>query len=131
MSLTLQELEALKKGIDEFNRREFFQCHETLEALWQVRRDPDRELLQGIIQIAVAYYHVKRDNPEGALRLFRRGLARVEKFSPSHFELDLADFIANVSEDIRCVEGNQQRQPDTLKMPSIGFISLYTGGPDC
>lgn len=29
---------ALAKGIEEFNRRQFFECHETLEELWIAER---------------------------------------------------------------------------------------------
>ena len=40
------------KGIDEFNRQLFFECHETLEELWLEERGEDRKFYQGIIQIA-------------------------------------------------------------------------------
>lgn len=116
------------RGIEEFNQRLFFECHETLEGVWQKHEDSDRELIQGIIQIAVGYYHLLNDNSVGALKLLRRGLGRVEKFAPAHFELDLSPFIANVSEDIRTTEKNAHPPLVTLKIPRIGFISP---SPDC
>jgi uncharacterized protein len=64
-------------GIDEFNRRAFFECHETLEALWIREQRPVRELYQGIIQVGVGFYHVERGNYVGAVRTMRRGLDRL------------------------------------------------------
>ena len=116
------------KGIEEFNAREFFECHETLEHVWQEYREADRELIQGIIQISVGYYHLLRGNSVGALKLLKRGVWRVEKFAPIYFELELAPFIANVSEDIRTTESDEHPPTSQLRIPRIGFIS---SSPHC
>jgi len=67
----------LVQGVDEFNRGEFFECHETLELLWKSERAPVRELYQGIIQIAAGFHHVGHGNHRGAVTLLERGLARL------------------------------------------------------
>lgn len=111
------------RGIHEFNAQEFFECHETLEHVWQQYREDDRELIQGIIQISVGYYHLLRKNSVGALKLLKRGLWRVEKFAPIYFDLDLSPFIANVSEDVRTTELIEHPPASELRIPRIGFIS--------
>jgi len=70
------------RGIEEFNREEFYQCHETLEEYWQSLPPqlPERQIVQGIIQIAVGFYHLRRDNVKGALKLFTRGNGRLQAF---------------------------------------------------
>ena len=123
-----QQKAEFEKGIDQFNRRQFYDCHETLEKVWQEHAESDRELIQGIIQIAVGYYHLFNDNKVGALKLLRRGLNRVEKFAPTHFALELAPFIANVSEDISATEKSAHPPVETLRIPRIEFISA---SPDC
>ena len=60
----------LTLGIEQFNQQDFFDCHETLEDLWRLDTSGERELIQGIIQIAVGYYHYLRENRVGALKLF-------------------------------------------------------------
>lgn len=117
-----------KKGIDEFNRREFYECHETLEKVWQEYPDSDRELIQGIIQVSVGYYHLLRGNRNGALKLLSRGLARVRKFLPDHFCLKLAPFVEKVSFDLRLVEGATNTDGTAFVIPAIEFISHL---PDC
>jgi predicted metal-dependent hydrolase len=72
----------LVQGVDEFNRGEYFACHETLETLWKQERAPVRELYQGIIQVAVGCYHLQRGNYRGAVKLLERGLAHLRGFPP-------------------------------------------------
>ncbi|HEV2471630.1 MAG TPA: DUF309 domain-containing protein [Chthonomonadales bacterium] len=62
----------------------FFQCHETLEAIWRSERGPVRELYQGIIQIAVGCYHLtQRKNWVGAVNKLEQGAARLERTAVS------------------------------------------------
>src|SRR5215204_5064695 len=53
---------ALLQGIAEFNRGEFFEQHETLEAAWIDEADPVRYLYQRILQIGVRFHHLSRGN---------------------------------------------------------------------
>lgn len=72
----------LLRGVTQFNRREFFQCHETLEELWKAEPGPVRELYQGILQIGVGFYHLARGNYRGALYSLDGGLERLRPFPP-------------------------------------------------
>ncbi|HZT08502.1 MAG TPA: DUF309 domain-containing protein [Chloroflexota bacterium] len=69
-------------GIWQFNRREFFACHETLERLWLAECAPVRDLYQGILQIGVAFYHLLRGNYRGAHVSLRRGITRLRPLPP-------------------------------------------------
>ena len=66
----------LRRGIEQFNRGEFYEQHETLEEEWLAERDPVRYLYQGILQIGVGFEHLRRDNRAGARALWQRGRAR-------------------------------------------------------
>ncbi len=67
----------LLHGIEQFNRGEYWECHETLEALWMAETREVRDLYQGILQVGVAFRHLKNNNYPGAIKLFRRGLPRL------------------------------------------------------
>jgi predicted metal-dependent hydrolase len=84
------------RGIEEFNRGEFFEQHETLEAAWRAEPRPIRELYQGILQVGVACYHLERGNLSGALKVMERGLRRLEPFAPECLGIDVARLIADV-----------------------------------
>jgi CheY-like chemotaxis protein len=68
---------ALCRGVEQFNAGEYWACHETLEALWNAEPGPIRDLYQGILQVGVAFHHLKHSNYAGAIKLFRRGLPRL------------------------------------------------------
>jgi hypothetical protein len=80
----------LQHGIDLFNRREFFECHEVLEEIWTPERGPRRLFLQSLIHFAVAFYHDQRGNPVGAERQLRKGLRKIEAYLPHYEDIDTA-----------------------------------------
>jgi predicted metal-dependent hydrolase len=61
-------------GMRLFNAGEFFEAHEELEAAWRAEPGPIRNLYQGVLQIAVAYLHITRDNYAGAIKVYGRAL---------------------------------------------------------
>ncbi len=59
-------------GLRRFNAGEYFEAHEALEAAWRDDPGPIRDLYRGILQVGVAYYHIRRGNYPGATKVFRR-----------------------------------------------------------
>jgi predicted metal-dependent hydrolase len=67
------------KGIEEFNKGEFYECHEYLEEAWMREPRRVRFLYQGILQVGVGFYHLGNGNWRGATGLLRRGAARLKE----------------------------------------------------
>jgi uncharacterized protein len=63
-----------------------FQAHEVLEASWKAAPSAERELWQGLAQLAVGLTHAQRGNASGAVALLRRGGQRVAGYAaaPPH-----------------------------------------------
>jgi predicted metal-dependent hydrolase len=59
-------------GLEAFNRGEYFEAHELLEAAWNQDDTPARELYRSVLQVAVAYYQIERGNYNGAVKMFQR-----------------------------------------------------------
>lgn len=87
----------LLEGIELFNSRQFFDSHEVLEHLWNEQSLPEKEFTQGIIQIAVGFYHLLRGNFEGANKLLRRGSERVGKFPDGYLGIQTQKFLTKVN----------------------------------
>jgi hypothetical protein len=60
------------EGIRLFNDGHYFEAHEALETAWRQETDPIRDLYQGILQVAVCYLHITRQNYDGALKMYDR-----------------------------------------------------------
>ena len=69
--------ERLQHGVQLFNNRDFFQCHEVLEEAWLPERGERRLFLQALIHLAVGFHHCERGNPVGAERQLRKGLNKL------------------------------------------------------
>jgi hypothetical protein len=54
-----------------------FHAHEVLEASWKAAPAAERDLWQGLAQIAVGLTHARRGNAKGAVALLRRGADRI------------------------------------------------------
>jgi uncharacterized protein len=81
------------RGIEEFNRGEFYECHEYLEEAWMQEKRRVRFLYQGILQVGVGFYHLRNGNWRGATGLLRNGTVRLKEFEPETLGLDVARLI--------------------------------------
>jgi len=111
-------------GLEQFNRREFYACHETLEELWLREADPVRYLYQGILQIGVGYHHLLGSNYRGAVNLLRRGLKRLEPFEPRCLGVEVAELrqsSAAVLADLTA-RGNLEGI-DASRIPRVGYTA--------
>ncbi|MFN8093908.1 MAG: DUF309 domain-containing protein [Vicinamibacteria bacterium] len=86
----------LARGADLFSRRHFYEAHDALEELWSGVRGPSRDFFQGLIQAAVAFYHLGNGNLEGARRLCERALGRLERYPPRYAGVDAGPLRASL-----------------------------------
>jgi predicted metal-dependent hydrolase len=113
------------KGIEEFNRGEFYECHEYLEEAWMQEPRRVRFLYQGVLQVGVGFYHQQNGNWRGATALLRNGTQRLKEFEPETLGIDVAKF---VRESERCLAqleelGRERVQEfDRSLIPRVKFI---------
>jgi hypothetical protein len=58
-----------------------FHAHEVLEGTWKAADPAERDLWQGLAQLAVGLTHLARGNPVGAASLLRRGARRISPYA--------------------------------------------------
>ena len=80
-----------------------FHAHEVLEASWKTGPPAERDLWQGLAQMAVGLTHAHRGNARGAVALLRRGAQRVRVYQAQvasaadrdhPYGIDVAAFLA-------------------------------------
>ena len=87
-----------RKGVEQFNRRHFFEAHETWEEIWLAAPEPERPFLQGIIQVAAAFHHYQRGNRAGAQSLLEAGLKKLQRFPATYRGIALENLRAAARE---------------------------------
>lgn len=95
-------------GIHLFNTREFFECHEVLEALWMSAARRDRFFLQSIIHIAVGFYHHRRGNQRGALSQLTKGVKKLAGYLPNYSGLDTRRIYHDAASALKRIRAGQR-----------------------
>jgi predicted metal-dependent hydrolase len=60
------------RAVGHFNRADFFEAHEVWEDAWREAFPPEKQVLQGLIQVAVALHHHSTGNIAGTRSLLPR-----------------------------------------------------------
>ncbi|NOX62576.1 MAG: DUF309 domain-containing protein [Chloroflexi bacterium] len=71
--------ELVREGLALFNRGEYYQCHDALEAAWFAESRDCRDLYQGILQLAIALHHIQQENFTGADKVLRRAINKFQR----------------------------------------------------
>lgn len=93
------------KGIAEFQTGDFYPCHDSLEALWMDATEPDKTFIQGILQLAVACYHLSNGNERGAMILLGEGINRLQGYRPVYETIDVTTLVYSSSVLLSCIQG--------------------------
>ena len=75
---------------------EFFAAHEELEDAWRAAEPAERDFLQGLVHVAVAWYQAGRANRRGCERQLEKAMRRLGPFAPTHRGVDIAGVLAQV-----------------------------------
>jgi hypothetical protein len=84
-----------------------FHAHEVLEATWKAAPPPERDLWQGLAQLAVGYTHLLRGNPAGATTLLQRARRRVSLYADAPpYGIDVAGLVTWTDAVLSALEAN-------------------------
>ncbi len=83
-----------------------FHAHEVLEAAWKSAPEAERELWQGLAQLAVGFTHVRRGNAKGAQSLLRRAADRLAAHDRPPHAIAAAALAARARELADRIEGD-------------------------
>ena len=79
--LVLEPLPSLAEAQRLLDAGRPFHAHEILEGTWKAAPEPERDLWQGLAQLAVGFTHLLRGNPAGATTLLQRARRRLSGYA--------------------------------------------------
>ena len=95
------------KGLVEYNDKNFYDAHEFWEELWSDYKLEQPNLIQGLIQVSVGYYHLSNLNKKGAIGLFTKALKKLDPYVDSKLlPIDIALIIEDAKKTLDWVESN-------------------------
>jgi predicted metal-dependent hydrolase len=88
----------LEEGLELIRAGAYFEAHEELEDEWRTAPDAERDFLQGLVHVAVAWLHAGRGNEPGCRRQLAKATRRLGRYRPSHRGVDVEHVLAQVAE---------------------------------
>ena len=113
-------------AIRQFNSREWYDCHETIEELWLGETGEMRDFLQGTLQISVALLHWRNGNHGGAISLLVSGVNYLKRVPDVCLWVDVPSLIADSDRVRVALEGLGKDHMESLEstlIPQIKTVS--------
>jgi predicted metal-dependent hydrolase len=106
------------QAINKFNNKEFFECHEILEDIWFDIRDDSRDFYQGLLHIAVGFYHLTiKNNSKGAVFQLEKAITKLKGYKENYNGILLSKLL-NETEGILGILRDKKKQ---YHIPKIIF----------
>jgi predicted metal-dependent hydrolase len=87
----------LARGLELIREGAYFEAHEELEDQWRTAPAAERDFLQGLVHVAVAWHHAGRGNRPGCERQLEKAARRLGSYQPLHRGVDVATVLDDVS----------------------------------
>ncbi len=86
---TLDKEKGIADGIFYFNNERFWECHEAFEGVWNQCYGREKELVQGIILVAVAFAHEQEDEEKIGIGMLGRALEKLGTSPSMYYSIDV------------------------------------------
>jgi hypothetical protein len=87
----------LAAGVRLMRRGRYFEAHEALEQEWRSCPAAERDFLQGLVHVTVAWYQAGRGNRPGCERQLAKARRRLAPYAPLHRGVDVDHVLRQVA----------------------------------
>jgi uncharacterized protein len=87
---------AFKRGLEEIRAGRYFEAHEELEEAWRAAPPEERDFLQGLVHVAVAWYQADRGKPIATASQLEKAARRLGPYTPEHRGVDVEAVLTQV-----------------------------------
>jgi predicted metal-dependent hydrolase len=74
----------------------YFAAHEELEIAWRAAPVEERDFLQGLVHVTVAWYQAGRGRPAACASQLAKAQRRLSPYPPAHRGVDVSDVLVQV-----------------------------------
>jgi predicted metal-dependent hydrolase len=94
---TARSASPFELGLELIRAGRYFEAHEELETEWRAAEPAERDFLQGLVHVAVAWYQAGRGNRTGCERQLEKAARRLGPYAPTHRGVDVAGLLIQVA----------------------------------
>lgn len=122
--------------------RDYFECHEVLEEHWKASGMERESAWVGLIQIAVCFYHYRRGNTRGALKMIEKAIhiLKSKRTKVHSLGMDHEKLMQTLYDSCCLIRSNRPYQPINLPIQDTELLIVCKertrlngykwGGPD-
>ena len=96
----IEKEDGFKDGIFYFNNERFWESHEALEGVWKKCSGKEKELVQGLILVAVAFAHSQKNDAAIGIGVLSRAIEKLGT-SPAEYQNIDVDRIRNKVKEMK------------------------------
>jgi predicted metal-dependent hydrolase len=85
-----------ERGVELIRAGAYFEAHEELEDEWREAPASERDFLQGLVHVTVAWYQAGRGNRTGCERQLEKAERRLDSYRPNHRGVDVTIVLEDV-----------------------------------
>jgi len=85
----MEKDKGIKDGIFYYNNERFWECHEAFEGVWNQCYGREKELVQGIILVAVAFAHEQENEENIGIGMLGRALEKLGTSPSMYYSIDV------------------------------------------
>ncbi len=85
----IEKDKGIKDGIFYYNNERFWECHEAFEGVWNQCYGREKELVQGIILVAVAFAHEQENEESIGIGMLGRALEKLGTSPSMYYSIDV------------------------------------------
>jgi len=104
-------MEAFERGVELIRTGQYFAAHEELEDAWRAAEPAERDFLQGLVHVAVAWYQAGRGKEIGCGRQLEKAVRRLGPYAPEHRGIDVAALLVQLEAAQAIVAGGSLELP--------------------
>ena len=93
--------DSLYIALNLFNDHKWYEAHDAFEEIWNSVDGDERQVIQGILQVSVAQFHLSKGNLNGATILLGEGLGRIKTRTKINLGIDLESFCRSLEDLLR------------------------------
>src|SRR3954462_5192896 len=103
--MTDKATDSYELGVELIRAGRYFAAHEELEEAWRAAEPAERDFLQGLVHVAVAWDQAGRGNRVGCERQLEKARRRLAPYAPAHRGVDIAALLQQLEAAAATVEG--------------------------
>ena len=112
----------LAAGLRCYREREFFTAHEHWEKVWLSSAEPEKTILQAVIQVAAACHHLQNGNVRGCISLLNSALRRMKDQPSPCAGIAVASLREDVSQWLGRLEGKSVAEELESPYPVVRVV---------